>query len=385
MYRLARSNPSSGTFMRRHLAAPAAGLAVACLAVAGLAGCGSKPAASVSPPPAPSPPPLATSYAAASGAGWAVVEMGGSAAQENNFWELFARQSATAAWRLATPVGVADNGGLVVAGNAGSLLTGFRPSQDLTFSPLAASSDNGASWSPEGPVSPGLANVPDALAVGPGGRDIALTSGGVELASGTGWTRLTSARALAATPAGRACGLTGLTAAAFSSSGAAMLAGSCDRPGMAGIFTDSGRAWRAAGPGLPSSLARDDIEVLRLAKDVALLRAGTSLVAAWSDGTRWALSAPLRAGSVTSTALGPGGSLGIILNATRAATLAGPGSAWHVLPALPAWAATLALGPGGQVDAIAAHASTFADWRLGASGWSRAQTMNVTIPYGSSS
>ncbi len=73
--------------------------------------------------------------------------MGGSAAQENNFWELFVRPTGTAPWRLATPAGVADNGGLEVAGTGGpSLVTGFRPSQDLTFSPLATTADGGASW-----------------------------------------------------------------------------------------------------------------------------------------------------------------------------------------------------------------------------------------------
>ena len=92
--------------------------------------------------------------------------MGGSAAQENNFWQMFYRQAST--WRLATPAGVADNGGLVVAGTpAGPLLTGFLPSQDLTFSPLATSTNSGASWSAAGPVDPGLADVPDALAAGP--------------------------------------------------------------------------------------------------------------------------------------------------------------------------------------------------------------------------
>ncbi len=121
---------------------------------------------------------------------------------------------------------------------------------------------------------------------------------------------------------------------------------------------------------------------------VALLQAGTgpgaSVTAAWYDGTRWTLSPPLRAGTVRSTAIGPDGSLGIILNATHAATLAGPGASWHALPTLPKWAATLALGPAGQVDAIAAHGGTFADWRLAPTGWSQAQTIHVTIPYGSS-
>jgi len=172
-----------------------------------------------------------------------------------------------------------------------------------------------------------------------------------------------------------------------------MLAASCGRAGVAGIFADSGGRWQAAGPAVPAALAREDIEVLRLAPAgpglVALLQAGTGpgagITAAWYDGGRWTLSAPLRAPAVRSTAIGPDGSVGIILNATRAATLAGPGASWHALPALPRWAATLALGPAGQVDAIAAHGGTFTDWRLAPAGWSSAQTIKVTIPYGSSS
>jgi hypothetical protein len=388
-------------------------LAVTCAVTCALAaGCGSQRAASPGPAAVPAaPPPLATSATDSAGAARAIVEMGGPAAGEDNFWELFVRPAGTAPWRLATPAGVADNGGLEVAGTGGSLVTGFRPSQDLTFSPLAASRDEGASWSPAGPVNPGLAAAPDALAAGPGGRLIALTtSGRVELgtSAGTAWTSLSSTGALAATPAGRSCGLTGLTGASFGTSGFPMLAGDCSRPGTVGIFADHGGTWRAAGPALPGAVSREAIGVLRLTAAgnglVALLRAGSgpgaSLLAAWSGdgGSAWTLSAALRvgAGQLRSTSVGPGGSIGIILNGRAAESLAGPGSSWRALPALPTWTATLALGPGGRVDAIAAHGGTFTDWRLspgtagkGSSGagparWSLAQTIHVTIPYGSS-
>lgn len=380
--------------------------ALACLvaaASAGIAGCGSKPATAAAPA-VPAPPPLATSFSSTGGSGWTVVQMGGSAAQEENFWQLFLRSSATGRWRQATPSGVADNGGLVVASpGAGSLLTGFRPSQDLSFSPLAASSDNGVNWSPTGPVSPGLASLPDALAAGPGGRLLALTDGGgAELGTNLGstWARLSSVKALAATGAGKACGLAGLTAAAFSNSGLPMLAGRCASPGVAGIFADAGGGWSAAGPAVPAPMAREPIGVVRLATTstgtVALLQAGTgpdaSLVAAFSaaSGSQWTLSAPLRIGSrhLLSTTVGPGFSIGVILNGGSGVTLAGPGASWQTLRPLPRWAATLALGPSGAVDAIAAHASTFSDWRLEtgpAGGWHLTQTMQVTIPYGSSS
>jgi hypothetical protein len=384
----------------------AAALAAAGLLAAAIAGCGSKPAASVSAPAGPArPAPLETSYADAAGTSWAIVEMGGSAAQEENFWELFTRLPGATSWREATPEGVADNGGLVVTGSGGAaLLTGFLPSQDLTFSPLAATSDNGAIWSQAGPVNPGLASSPDALASGPGGRLLALTSGGsVELGtgSGTAWTRLASTTTLAGTAAGQACGLTGLTATAFGgAAGTPMLAAGCGRPGVAGIFAESDGAWHAAGPGrsaLPGPLARQYIDVVRLAATssgvAALLRAGTgrdeTLAAAWSPGTDgpWTVSPPLRLGSrqLVSTTVGPGSAVGVILSGGRAQTLTGPdATAWRTLPALPRWAATLALGPSGQADAIAAHGGTFQDYRLGESDWGLTQTLKVTIPYGSS-
>ena len=51
-------------------------------------------------------------------------------------------------WKLVTPPGVADNGGLVAsADGASSLTVAVRPSQNLAFSPLAATANGGASWS----------------------------------------------------------------------------------------------------------------------------------------------------------------------------------------------------------------------------------------------
>lgn len=377
-----------------------AGGAIAAAACVLAAGCGSSGVRTAPTTVLPAvAPPLTTASVGATGAGWAIVEMGGSAAQQDNFWELFVRPTGTSPWRLATPAGVADNGGLEAAGTGGSLVAGFRPSQDLTFSPLAASSNDGATWSASGPVSPGLADTPDALASGPGGQLIALTGGATaELSTDTGksWTRLASAQAMSATPAGRECGLTRLTAAAFAPSEVPMLAGGCSRPGIAGIFADHGGRWQEAGPTVPRPLAGEDIGVLRLTTTgtgvVALLQAGSgasaSLIAAWPETGGWALSAPLPIGAsaIRSTSSGPGQAVAVVLARGHGEMISGPGSSWRALPPLPASAAALALGPAGRVDALTAHAGTFTDWRLedGAS-WRLTQTIQVTIPYGSSS
>jgi hypothetical protein len=397
-------DPVETLIMRRHRVA--GGLLLAAVL---LAGCGSTraapQAARLTPPATPS---LATSqtYARAT---WAVVVMGGSAAAENNFWELFTRPAGAVKWALATPLGVADNGGLAVANvGARSLVTAFRPSQDLTFSPLSASQDDGAHWSQSGLLSGGLAPVPSAFAGAPSGGLIALTShGDAEVAAhaGAAWTSLASERSVAASPAGRACGLARLTAVAFSSSGTPLLAGQCTRPGAVGIFASGAGSWQATAPTLPSSLARQDIEVLGLAStgpaSVALLQAGrgaaASLITAWSagGGQQWRVSAPLRlrGRAVRSAAFGTGGAIGVTLTGGGAVTVTGPGAAWRSLPALPAQAAqvpaagvTLAAGPGG-FDALVGQASQLSVWQptTGGAGWKRVQVIKVQIPYGSSS
>ena len=71
---------------------------------------------------------------------WAVAVMGGSAAQHNNFWQLLIRPAGSTRWKLVTPPGTADNGGLVLAGAGQALIAAFRPSQYLTYTPLTESS-----------------------------------------------------------------------------------------------------------------------------------------------------------------------------------------------------------------------------------------------------
>ena len=231
------------------------------------AGCGSAAGQATAPARPATPPSLATSLATATGT-WAVAVMGGSAASHNNFWQLFVRPDGTSTWRLATPPGVASNGGLVLTGlPAGSVLAGFRPSQDLAYSPLAITKDNGRTWSPA-LLDAGLADVPGALAADPAsGRLLALlTDGTAEMSGpgGTAWTRLTTRHALATSPAGTRCEPGSLNAAAFSPSGQPMLAAGCGRPGTAGIFSRTGRTWQLTGPALPAAYAHQAITVLRL-------------------------------------------------------------------------------------------------------------------------
>jgi hypothetical protein len=345
--------------------------------VLALAGCGSA-AGSASRPVVIAP--LTTSMSTA-GATWAVVVMGGSAASENNFWQLFVRTSAR--WSLVTPPGVADNGGLVAAGGS-SLLVGFRPSQGLAFSPLATTDDHGTKWTPA-LLNATLADVPDALAVAPdGGRTLALLdTKTMEQASpaATGWSVLSRVASVAASPAGKSCGLSAITAVSFTPSGVPLAGGACDRAGAASVFSYSGGTWHAAGPALPGRT----VQVLRLTAtstgNAALLLSGTSLYAAWTSGAGWTVSAPLTA-SLSSAAFGPGGSVGVLLSGGRVATISGPGAAWTLLPKAPAGSAVLALDP---VQALSVSGgSKLTVWRL-AGTWTKEQVINVPIGYGTSS
>ena len=376
----------------------AAALALALLA----AGCGSaaRPAPAVGGSAAPLS--LATAVTVP-GATWAAVPMG-AASGADRFWQLFMLPAGGGQWSLQTPPGIATNGALILAGpgsqGARGMIVGERPSLYLTFSAVTTTRDGGRAWATLPPAS-GLADVPDALAAAPDGSLIAL--GGNQRVTtagpGGGWTTLTTRQVLAASPATRACALTGLTAVAYTAAGSPMVAGTCGRAGMAGIFGYSGGAWHQAAPPLPAALAGQHVRVLRLARagagDVALLEAGTgpaaSLLAAWtSDGGQQRQLSPvyrLVGAQVESASFGVGGTTAVVLSGGRGETLAGPGASWRALPPLPPGrTVVLALPAAGTTDALAAAGSSLTIWRLGpgSAAWARTQAIKVPIQYGSS-
>jgi hypothetical protein len=384
-----------------------AGLALACAGLAGLAaGCGAQTGTvAVTRPPAVTAS-LSTSLTTAQGT-WAIAVMGGSAASHDNFWQLFVRRANTGRWSMVTPEGVADNGGLVAAGGNGALVVGFRPSQELAYSPLATSTDAGLNWTP-GLLDATLADTPGAIAVGPSGRTLALLQDGTIEAAATAddaaagrWVPLATLTALAASAPGRSCGLTGMTAVSFGPDQNPIAAGSCVRPGAAGVFTDAGGTWRSAGLTLPGDgPGMGTVRVLGLTAlpggNAALLAishpGGNSLLAAWWDGTRWTVSAPVTADGVRALGFGPGGSAWLLLGGERAETIAGAGSTWRALPPVPAGTkvlappgtGTLAPGTGGSYDALAVAGSRLTVWRLAGGAWGKVQQISVPVQYGSS-
>ena len=291
-----------------------------------VAGCASARAPAPAPAPSAATAPLATSLAQAGGRAWAIVAMGGSAADDNSFWEVFTRPLGSTQWALVTPPGVADNGGLIAAvpPAAQGLDVAVRPSQDLTFSPLALTGNGGKTWD-TGLVDASVAAVPDALALGGGRMLVLLGDGAIDQAATSGagipgegvsgaappsasaaaWTRLAAPGAIAGSAAGRDCHVTAVTAVSLTAAGTPLVGASCARPGIAGIFAPAGSGWRAAGPALTGRLAGEPVRVLRLTADggagtMALLQSGTgdgdrgptSLLAAWTaDGTHWTVFA----------------------------------------------------------------------------------------------
>ncbi len=106
------------------------------------------------------------------------------------------------------------------------------------------------------------------------------------------------------------------------------------------------------------------------------------------QGRRRTLSPALPLGgvAVTAASFGPAATAAVIMPGGRADVITSS-SAWHALPAVPAGTATLAPGPGGEIDALAVHGAALTIWRLAAGGtsWTKAQMISVPIQYGSSS
>ncbi|HEX3512760.1 MAG TPA: hypothetical protein VHT26_02020 [Trebonia sp.] len=346
---------------------------------------------------------MATSIATAAD-DWAVVPMSSDPA----FWEVFERASNSGTWRLVTPPGVADNGGLVAsAGAATSLTIAVRPSQDLLFSPLAATANGGASWSTGGPINAAVAASPGAFAADGSHLAALLSDGTIETSSdaGASWSPLAKPGAIAASPAAKGCGgAVRVTSLSFGMTSSQVLAGgTCGTSGTTAIFSSDSTGWQreslpVAGP------------LVRLGGGTALVdgKAGLTELAygfGWyayaplsgatppTTPSGWDASAALSAsGQVTASGTLPAGGSWVLLSGGRAATVEGPSATtsaakWTLLPPVPARTTVLAAGPGGAVDALAASGTTLTVWQLApkATAWSKVQAINVPVQTGSSS
>jgi hypothetical protein len=336
---------------------------------------------------------------------WAIVP----ASADPTFSEVLVRPATSATWRLVTPPGVADNGGLVAAGDAGSALTvAVRPSRDLHFTPVTSTADAGASWSTDGPIGQAVASSPGALAVS--GRQLAalLSNGAIEASANGGGTWRTLARpgTIAASAAGKKCGTVKVTSVAFGPGPTEVLAaGRCGATGADGLFSyTTGGGWQRLGLPVTGQL-------VRLSAGSALVRAKAGLTVLWDthfgwyayaplatpaqpSDPAWSASAPLPVSSAITASGGlagatPTSSAGawVLLPGGQAATIAGPGKQWLLLPPTPAHTTVLASGPGTSIDALAVSGDNLTVWQLdhGSTLWAKEQTISVPVQPGMSS
>lgn len=346
---------------------------------------------------------------------WATLPMGHLDDPVNTFWQLFGRSgcvvagcTSTGGWSLATPPGVASNGGLMFAATAaGALTAGFGPTLDLQFSPLAETTDGGSTWSPG--VLPGaLAQVPDALAGTGSSLRMALLSGhGGEVVSSSGdldtWKPMLTEQALATATTSSGCALDALTAVDFGNPGSgspaqAYAAGACSHGATVPIYRLEGGTGLPVGPRLRMP-AETPIRVDRLVTTdaglTALVATGSGhsaevVLATSADGEApWSVSAPLTTTgrSVESTSVTPTGGMVVVLAGARGsetASVVSTGSSWRALPPLPASTSVVAAEPGGQYEALVGSGSTLDVDALVAGDWHKRASLDVPIQYGSS-
>lgn len=337
---------------------------------------------------------------------------------DNTFWQLFVLSPAKASWSLATPTGVADNGGLVGSVGPMGAVLGVEVSQSLGFSPVAVSDDDGVRWSP-GVLPAPLAPVPDALATTPAGKLLALlgTTGSSIVESDD--NALSSTSPLASLSSlvargGRSCTLTALTAVAFGPSSQPLVGGLCEGSGQVGIFELTLKGWRLFGPVAPAAAlgvgslhdfgpyGSLDTEVLRLSTEGLGVSALAQVVSGDGTASVFRLSGSTSGGwtespvfdvpptqRLTATGNEPGGSTFVLLSHSGTVTaevLPASGSGWTKVPDLPTGTATLAFGADGVTYALAVDHSVLTVYKLSPKrAWAPVQVIIVPIQYGSSS
>lgn len=347
--------------------------------------------------------PLAGSVVTPSAA-WSTVLMGKTSGSFNLFWELFSANPTTGRLALATPPGVADNGGLMITPTTKgtTALVGFGASQQLQFSPLAITTNGGRTWNPGG-LPDSLVRAPSVIGFDESGSALALVASKAQtvikrVGSLTSWKTLVTEKALAATSLGKRCAIDSLEAVALDSQGAPLIGASCQSPGIPGVFVNSAAKWHLANIVVPIGLRNDAFSVLRLQANSALLAAvhngKRNFVGAWKQSAtdQWQLSPPLAPSAnedVLATGTGPGTTQFVLFRsgtAVRAEIINGPGADWHLLSSLPPKTATIVISPGGQVEALSVNAALLTVWRLDAHGvsWTKVQSITVPIAYGSS-
>lgn len=370
------------------------------LTAAALAALAMSAAACASPPPSSSRPPaairpnLATSLVTTGGA-WATVPTSG-------FWQVLFMPSGTDRWTLATPPGVADNGGvLVVPAGTSGMLAAFRPSERLSYTPLARKTSATTPWRAAGIIESSLTPTPAAISAGPGSEYAALLGGGTEVRiSGRGGRIATeSVHLLRATSKG--AGLRRFTGVAWSARlGVALLAGASSRAGVVPVFAGPPGAVALLGAAPPqiedSTVTVLDISAGPSAVSALLLASGThgkglevGNLPSGSGTWRVGAAIPLSKGS-EAPVVEPLGATGWLYWAGGGSSIyvtASAASGWVHYASPPSRTSGLAAVAGGgslQLYAFATRSGSdiVEVYRFRAGSWSLSQALSVPLQLG---
>lgn len=353
------------------------------LAAAVLAGCGTTSGTS-------SPVDLPLTWIVASSAGdVATVPMGSTASTADTFWEVFLRAPGATRWALATPPGIATNGGVVATERGRDLYVGVLASARLRFSVVEMTSDGGRTWATG--VLPGtLTHAPDALAAGPHALLALLGARGTEVVESSGdlsgWRTLATLRVLQVA-AGRSsatrCTLSGVSAVGWSGS-VPLVAGRC-ADGRGIVFALRPPGIGSFGVGTVVRLAGDPLQAALVVRGPHQARPGST----WLRAVQGAASIPLGpAGDVVAT----GTDLVVLATAAGCVAYARVGGqatpTRTVRAALPTRACAAAASGGGFV-ALGATGSRLDAYvgRMGRDGsvrWALVEQLAVPIQVGSS-
>lgn len=327
----------------------------------------------------------------------AAIAMGNLTDPTNTFWQLFSRVGA-ARWVLVTPPGVATNGGiLATTTRTTAILSAIGPFGGLKFSPLARSSDGGATWDPgvlPGPVAP----YPDALGASDGPDVVALLAGRTsELVESTGslysWTKIATLASLDA--AARSCRFSSLTAVSIGPSRATLIGGSCIAA-SAPIVERVRNRWVEVGPPLGTRASRRVVRLVGTSRGaVSVIEedaiGGDEVESAVSDNrfASWQSAAiVIGAGHVVASSVTTLGAATVIVATSNGSLEAfaspAPGAPWLRLPPPPALTVVVTAGALSTIQALAVDHSVLTAYGLVDGRWQTVQRMAVPILYGSS-
>lgn len=360
--------------------------------------------------------PLANGVHAESSAPVVVLPMGDLGHEVNTFWQVVTAGRGPGHWALATPKGVADNGGLVAATapweSPGPVLVGVLTSELLKYSPLAATATAGRAWTPgllPGPLAPGpttLASLGQgryAAIVGRDGTAVVTTAGSLAR-----WTTLVSLARLRATSAAKACDLQALTAVGETPGGTLLVGGRCAGRGRIGLFERRSGSWHEIAPRLTGAVAPSvsSVEMLKPAGSgdqaiVGVARRGPNgqvidglvgLSGSAAAGWQQSRSVIYLTNGAHVQAVAEGQESGLAVVMANGSTAEPTGERLEVLESdvwrsegnLPMDTQAVSLD-GGHPTAFLVERSTLTIEGRGTTGWHRVQQIHVPIEYGSSS